>query len=242
MISPQKLIQLFVIILCLFITGTTSIYAEEEKKIQAANPFMPYMPGMSSVPSMESMNYAIQKTMDPNTMVLLMSMMMNPKDVTAEGMCAACHTGEDIARYQTLYGPMLEGMWQPFKAAMNPATYMGMMGIADPTAGEFGSVSGSHPMFNPAMWMYPTTWMNPGNYMSLMNPMTWMNAGNYMQMMNPMAYMGMMTPMMGGYGYPMGQTPGTGQAMNPEQYEQWFNQWTDMMQNFMPPAQQNIKE
>jgi hypothetical protein len=42
---------------------------------------------------------------------------------------------------------------------------------------------------------------------------------------------------MGGYGYPMGQTPGTGQAMNPEQYEQWFKQWTDMMQNFMPPAQ-----
>ena len=108
------------------------------------------------------------------------------------------------------------------------------------------------------------TWMNPGNYMSLMNPMLWMNPATYMQMMNPMAYMnmmmypmmmmnpmmGMMNPMMGmmnpmtmmnpmmggGYGNPMGQMPG-GQMMDPKQYEEWFKQWTEMMQSFTPQQQ-----
>ena len=116
-----------------------------------------------------------------------------------------------------------------------------------------------HPMFNPSMWMNPMTWMNPGNYMSLMHPGVWMNPGNYMQMMNPMAYMNMMYPMMGmmgpmmnpmgtmgmpgmpgmgAYGgYPMGQMPG-GQMMDPKQYEDWFKQWTEMMNNMTPQTNQ----
>ena len=110
-----------------------------------------------------------------------------------------------------------------------------------------------HPMFNPAMWMNPMTWMNPGNYMSLMNPGVWMNPGNYMQMMNPMAYMNMMYPMMGmmgpmmnpmgmgnmySYGSnPMGQMPG-GQMMDPKQYEDWFKQWTEMMNSMNPQTNQ----
>ena len=255
MFSPKKLIQLFVIITCLFIVGVVSIQAEEDKKSQAAAyPFIPGMHGMPGVPmpSTESVNYAMQKMMDPNTMILLMSMMMNPKDVTAEAICVTCHMGEDIARYQTYYGPMLEAMWQPFKTAMDPATYTGMMGMADPMGG-YGSMGVNNPMFNPAMWMNPMTWMNPGNYMGMMNPMTWMNAGNYMQMMNPMAYMNMMYPMMGmagpmmggmgQYGNPMAQMPGMGQMpggqmMDPKQYEQWFSQWTEMMKNFTPQAQQ----
>jgi hypothetical protein len=42
-------------------------------------------------------------------------------------------------------------------------------------------------------------------------------------MMNPMGMMGM-----GGYG---------GQMMDPKQYEQMFNQWTEGMKNQTPPAQ-----
>ena len=242
MISPQKLIQLFVITICLFIVGVASIQAEEMKS-QPAYP-MPSMHGMPGIPmpSTESMNYAMQKMMDPNTMTLLMAYMMNPKDVTVEAMCITCHMGEDIARYQKYYGPMLNAMWQPFQTAMDPATFSGMMGMADPMMGGYGSMGGGNPMFNPAMWMNPMTWMNPGNYMSLMNPMVWMDPANYMQMMNPMAYMGMMNPMMGGYGNPVGQMPGMGQMpggqmMDPKQYEQWYKQWMDLMQNFTPQAQ-----
>ncbi len=114
--------------------------------------------------------------------------------------------------------------------------------------GGYGNMGSYHPMFNPAMWMNPMTWMNPGNYMSLMNPGVWMNPGNYMQMMNPMAYMNMMGPMMGMMGpmmNPAGMMGGgyggygtnnpMGQMMDPKQYEQWFNQWTEMMQNMAPP-------
>ena len=237
MFTPQKLIQLFVIIACLFAVGVASIQAEEQKKSQ---PAYPHMSGMPSMPSTESVNFAMQKMMDPNTMTLMMSMIMNPKDVTVEGMCVICHTGEDIARYQTNYGPMLDAMWAPFQASMNPATYTGMMGMADPMMGGYGGMGATNPMFNPAMWMDPMTWMNPGNYMGLMNPMTWMNAGNYMQMMNPMAYMNMMGPMMGGYGNPMAQMPG-GQMMDPKQYEQWYSQMTDMMKNIVPQAQPQSK-
>ena len=222
MISTYKLIQFFAISICLIIVSITNIQAEEEKPNQAAYPFMPYMPGMQSMPSAENMTYAMQKMMDPNTMMLLMNYMMNPKDVTAEAMCSACHTGEDIARYQKLYGPMLDAMWQPFQAAMNPTTYMGMMGMTDPMMGMMNPMMG---MMNPMMGM-----MNP--MMGMMNPMMGMMNPMMMGMMNPM----MMNPMMGSYGNPMGQMPG-GQMMDPKQYEEWFKQWTEMMQSFAPQAQ-----
>ena len=69
-----------------------------------------------------------------------------------------------------------------------------------------------HPMFNPSMWM---------------NPMT---------SMGTMGMPGM--PGMGAYGgYPMGQMPG-GQMMDPKQYEDWFKQWTEMMNNMTPQTNQ----
>jgi hypothetical protein len=144
----------------------------------------------------------------------------------------------------------------PAKAAdQGQAAYPNWWGQS--TFPGMGGYGGMHPMFNPAMWTNPMTWMNPGNYMSLMNPMVWMNPANYMQMMNPMAYMGMMmNPMMymmnpmammnpmgmmnpmamGGYGNPMGQMPG-GQMMDPKQYEQWFKQWSEMMENMTKQMQ-----
>ncbi len=255
MFSPQKLTQLFVITICLFIVGVASIQAEEETQSQSEYPSMPGMYGMPTMPGMpsqESMDYAMQKMMDPNTMTLLMTMMMNPKDVTVEGMCITCHMGEDIARYQENFGPMLDVMWQPFQYS---ASMMSPMSPASIGGGYGDTGASGHPMFNPAMWMNPMTWMNPGNYMSLMNPMVWMNPGNFMSMMNPMSYMNMMYPMMGmagpmmggmgGYGNPMAQMPGMGQMpggqmMDPKQYEQWFNQWTEMMKNFAPQGKQKM--
>jgi hypothetical protein len=78
--------------------------------------------------------------------------------------------------------------------------------------------------------------------MGMMNPMGMMGGmGGMGGMSNPM--MGMMNPMgmMGGMGAhgggnPMGQMPG-GQMMDPKQYEQRFNQWTEMMKNFAPQTQ-----
>ena len=148
-----------------------------------------------SFPNMESVNYAMQKMMDPNTMTQLMAMMMNPQDVTVEAMCVTCHTGEDIARYQTYYGPMLNAMWAPFQTAMNPATYTGMMGMADPMAG-YGGMGANNPMFNPAMWM------NPMTYMNMMGPMMGMNPS-----------MVMATP---------GSYATTPKVMSPEEYKNWY--------------------
>lgn len=114
--------------------------------------------------------------------------------------------------------PMMMGQ---MSGMMNPHMYMNMM----------AQMSG---MMNPQM-------MNP----QMMNPMM-MGGG----MMNPMMGMNMMYPMMGAMGPMMGpmsggmgmpgmsanngnamtQMPG-GKMMDPKQYEQWFNQMTEMMKN-----------
>ena len=103
-----------------------------------------------------------------------------------------------------------------------------------PGMGGYGGMGGVHPMFNPAMWM------NPGSYMQMMNPMAYMNMMNPMMgmmgpMMNPMGMMGGM----GSYGSnPMAQMPG-GQMMDPKQYEDWYKQWAEMMKNMTPQPQGN---
>ena len=83
--------------------------------------------------------------------------------------------------------------------------------------------------------------MNPAMYMNMMGPM--MNPAMYMNMMGPM--MGMMAPFMnpmtmmnpsttsGGY-----NTNSMGQMMDPKEYENWFNQWTEMMKSFTPEQKQ----
>ena len=118
-----------------------------------------------------------------------------------------------------MMNPMMMGQ---MGGMMNPHMYLNMM----------AQMSGQFPgMMNPMM-------MNGG----MMNPMMGMN------MMYPM--MGMMGPMMGpmsgGMGMPsMGASNGSnpmaqmpmGQMMDPKQYEQWFNQWTEMMKNMTPQPQ-----
>ena len=75
--------------------------------------------------------------------------------------------------------------------------------------------------------------------MSMMNPMMAPMMGMMTPMMNPamdMSYsmmspmMGMVNPMMGPMMNPMGM-------MDPKQYEQWFNQWTESMKNVSPQPQ-----
>ena len=58
----------------------------------------------------------------------------------------------------------------------------------------------------------------------MMNPMMDMSGA----MMSPM--MGMVNPMMGPMMNPAGM-------MDPKQYEQWFNQWTESMKNMAPQPQ-----
>ena len=62
----------------------------------------------------------------------------------------------------------------------------------------------------------------------MMNPMMGMSGA----MMSPM--MGMVNPMMGPMMNPMMNPAG---MMDPKQYEQWFNQWTESMKNMTPQAQ-----
>ena len=118
-------------------------------------------------------------------------------------VCATASTqAEDAGKSQTSDSMM--NMMDPnmYMNMMNPAMYMNMMG----------------PMMNPAMYM---NMMGP--MMGMMNPMMGM-MNPMMGMMNPM--MGMMNPaaMTGGY-----NTNSMGQMMDPKQYENWFNQWNEMM-------------
>ena len=128
----------------------------------------------------------------------------------------------------------------------NPNSQMNpYMNIMTPMMGNMGQMNG---MMNPHMFMnlmgQMNGMMNPHLYMNMMNPMMMSGA-----MVNPMMGMNMMGPMPGGMGMPgmgatnsnnpMAQMPG-GQMMDPKQYEQWFNQWSEMMENMtaqQPPAQ-----
>ena len=116
------------------------------------------------------------------------------------------------------------------------------MNMMTPMMGMGGPMMGS--MMNPMMgmnMMYPMMGMGGPMMGSMMNPMMGMNMmypmmGMMGPMMNPMSGMGMM-PNMGTHnsGNPMNQ------MMDPKQYEQWFSQWTEMMQNFAPQKQTPTK-
>ncbi len=231
---------------CLLTACVISLHAEETPAPQAA-----------AAPS--DMSKAIQHSMDPNVWMKMMAIMMNPQNSSSLDACALCHEPQDIAQYQASFGPMLDMMWQPYKAMMNPHAMTSMMN-PNTYMGSFGG------MMNPAMYMnmmYPMmgmmgpmmgpmmgSMMNPGMYMNMMNPMmgmmgpmmgpmmgSMMNPGMYMNMMNPMGNpmmnpMGMMPPVPG-YGGQSPQSPGSPQ-MDTEQHKQWYDQWADMMKNFLP--------
>jgi len=218
MFTPQKLIQFIVIAICLFIAGAATIHAEEHAGNEAENKSN----ANASNLNWGQMSQATQKSMDPNVMNNLMNMMMtSPDKLMSIESCAECHTDEEVARYQKDFGPMMEAM-KPMMSMMNPM--MGMMGpMMNPMMGMMG------PMMYPMMGM-----MNPmmgpmmGMAAPMMNPMMDMSGA----MMSPM--MGMVNPMMGPMMNPMMNPAG---MMDPKQYEQWFNQWTESMKNMTPQAQ-----
>ncbi len=198
MFTKGKIIQLTVIVICLFVAGAASIQADEHAGKKAENKSN----ASTAYSNWGEMTPAMKKSMDPKVMNNMMNMMMTSPDklMTMES-CAQCHTGEEIARYQKDLGPMMEAM-KPMMSMMNPMMGMmypmmapmvnPMMGMMNPMMGMMG------PMMNPMMGM-----MSP-----MMHPMKGMSGG----MMGPT--MGMMNPMM---------APAMG-MMDPKQYEKWFNQ------------------
>ncbi len=230
MLGRNELFRLIAIVACLIVASTATIQAEESNNTQ------PNMMGMSS---------AMQKSMDPNVMMKMMNMMMDPEKAMSMESCAECHDAETVARYAKDYGPMMESM-KPMMSMMNPqmmnSMMAPMMGMMAPMMGMMNPMMGS--MMNPMAMMGPM--MGMGGMSSMMNPMAMMGPmmgmGGMSSMMNPMT---MMNPMMGGMGMPgaqsgnpMGQMPG-GQMMDPKQYEQWFSQWTEMMNNMTQHPQTN---
>ncbi len=228
MFLRQKLIQLFAGALIIVIAGATSLQAEDASSASTG------------------MTPAMQKAMDPNVWTNMMAMMMNPEKAMSMESCAECHDGEDVARYQKDFGPMMEAM-KPMMSMMNPHMMTSMMnpmmGMMNPMMGMMNPMMG---MMNPMMGMMNPMMggmMNPmmGGMMNpmmggMMNPMMggMMNPMTMMNMMYPM--MGMMGPMMGmgGMGNPMMGGNPMGQMMDPKQYENWFN---EMMKGFTPQAQ-----
>ena len=208
---------------------------------------------------MEGMSYPMQKSMDPQVWMQMMTMMMDPAKATSMENCALCHEGDDLARYAKDFGPMMEpmqkmgeamsphqmlqgmspmmggmgNMMNPMSMMMNPMSMMNpMMGMMGPMMGMMGPMMG--PMMNPMMM---------GPMMGMMNPMSMM--GGMGGMMNPMSMMMNPMSMMGGMGgmnamNPMGMMGGAnnanpmGQMMKPEQYTDMFNQMSEMMKQFAP--------
>ena len=72
-------------------------------------------------------SYPISKSMDPNTWMQMMMNMMNPHGTSAQDMCASCHQGDDLARYQQQFGPFLDASWNQYKAMMDPHAFGAMM-------------------------------------------------------------------------------------------------------------------
>lgn len=94
------------------------------------------------------MTYPMQKSIDPATWMQMLTNMVNPHGTSPEAMCALCHQGEDMARYQKDFGLMMDSMWEPYKAMMNPHMML--------------------PFMNPNAYM---GMMNPSMYMNMMHPM-----------------------------------------------------------------------
>ena len=154
----------------------------------------------------------------------------------------SCTQADESNKNSAAAAPDMSAMMAPMMGMMNPGMYMNMMNpMMAPAMG----------MMNPSMMMNPMMGMNMMYpMMGMMNPSMMMNPMMGMNMMYPM--MGMMGPMMnpmssmsmpgmGGMGMhgsnPMSQMPG-GQMMDPKQYEDWFKQWTEMMNNMTPQTQQ----
>ena len=66
------------------------------------------------------MTYSMRKSMDPNTWMQMMTNMMKPYATSPVEMCASCHQGEDLARYQKQFGPMMQSSWNQYQTMMDP--------------------------------------------------------------------------------------------------------------------------
>lgn len=80
------------------------------------------MPEPFSADDAFGMTYTMRKSMDPKTWMQMMTNMMNPHGSSPEAMCASCHQGEDLARYQKQFGPMMSSSWNQYKSMMDPHT------------------------------------------------------------------------------------------------------------------------
>ena len=81
----------------------------------------------AAAPALPGMTHAMGQGINPSTYMGMMGGMMNPMSMMSDPtqMCASCHTGEDLARYQKTMGPMM-AMMNPMNW-MNPSSYMNMM-------------------------------------------------------------------------------------------------------------------
>ena len=224
------LIRNLLAVLLVAMLGISSVSAEDAK------------PTMS----MEGMSYPMQKSMDPNVWMQMMTMMMDPSKMSSMENCALCHEGDDLARYAKDFGPMMESMQSMTKSVAPHQMVSQMNPMMSSMGGMMNPMTMMNPMMgmmNPAMMMnmmYPAMgMMGPmmGMMGPMMNPMGMMGGMGGMNMMNPMGMMGGMNSM-----NPMGMMGGAnnanpmGNMMNPEQYTDWFNQ---MMKSFTPQQPAN---
>jgi len=117
--TSKIFISIFIILIALLVAGFIPLQANEEEESTIAP--MPFE-GLGFTPAM-------QKAMQPATWFQMMSNMMNPQEASPIGMCSTCHEGQDIARFQQTFGPMMNAMWEPYKAMMGSYTSMNPAGF-----------------------------------------------------------------------------------------------------------------
>ena len=124
MFTSKKLISIFIILIALLVAGFIPLQANEKEESMTTP--MPYASMLFGGPGFTP---AMQKMMQPNTWFQMMSNMMNPQQASPIDMCASCHEGQDIARFQQNFGPMMNAMWEPYKAMMSSYTSMNPAGF-----------------------------------------------------------------------------------------------------------------
>ncbi len=131
----------------------------------------------------EGMSYPMQKSMDPQVMMQMMTMMMDPSKASAMENCALCHEADDLARYAKDFGPMMESMKSMSKSVAPHAAMQQM----NPMMGSMGGM-------NPMSMMGGAGGMNPMSMMGGAN-----NANPMGQMMKPEQYTDWFNQMMKSY-------------------------------------------
>lgn len=90
----------------------SSAFAEVQKSYSMPEPF--------ASNDIFGMTYPMQKSMEVNTWMKMLTHMMSPHGTSPEGMCALCHQEKDVVRYQRQFDLVMQPIWNQYTTMMAP--------------------------------------------------------------------------------------------------------------------------